>query len=245
MNLEISNIYISNMSSKIIKSKTDSDDEDDVRSVDENETETKGKKTQKPGDEDYDISDEESDLGSEEDIEEDDDASDIDSAIDPDEIPITSTRDVGNKSTTIPMNYNFDLDDEGSDEDDDENYLQKFDENLKTNIIAEHHPELLVHNYDEVDILTRVVRNEAGVIIDPLHKTLPFLTKYEKARILGERSKQLNSGAKPLVEVEPSAIDGYLIALEEFKQKKIPFIVKRPLPHGGCEYWKFRDLEVL
>ena len=84
-----------------------------------------------------------------------------------------------------------------------------------------------------------------GQVIDPLHRTLPFLTKYEKARVLGERAKQLNSGAKPFVEVDPSVVDGYLIALAEFEQKKIPFIVKRPMPNGGCEYWKLRDLEVL
>ena len=131
------------------------------------------------------------------------------------------------------------------DDDDDENYLQKFDESLKTNIIAEHHPELKAHNNDEVDIMTRVVRNEAGVIVDPLHRTLPFITKYEKSRVLGERAKQINSGAKPFVEVDASLIDGYLIALKEFEEKKIPFIVKRPLPNGGCEYWKLQDLEML
>jgi len=78
-----------------------------------------------------------------------------------------------------------------------------------------------------------------------LHRTFPFITKYERARILGERAKQLNSGAKPLVEVSPNVIDGYLIALTEFEQKRIPFIIKRPLPNGGCEYWKFKDLEVI
>ena len=40
-------------------------------------------------------------------------------------------------------------------------------------------------------------------------------------------------------------IDGYLIALKEFEEKKTPFIIKRPLPNGGCEYWKLSDLEVL
>jgi len=62
---------------------------------------------------------------------------------------------------------------------------------------------------------------------------------------LGERAKQLNAGAKPMVEVDINVIDGYLIALKEFEEKKIPFIIKRPLPNGGIEYWKFKDLEVL
>ena len=138
----------------------------------------------------------------------------------------------------------MDKDDE-DDEEEDENYLQKFDEETKHKIIEDFHPELNIHNYDEVDILSRVVRNAQGVIVDPLHKTLPFLTKYEKARILGERAKQLNAGAKSFIEVDPTIIDGYLIALAELEQKKIPFIVKRPMPNGGCEYWKLKDLEFL
>ena len=137
--------------------------------------------------------------------------------------------------------------DDSSDEDDDadENYLQKFDENLKQNVIIEHHPEMHQHNYDEIESLCVIVRDSHGVIIDPLHKTVPFLTKYEKARILGERAKQINAGAKPFVKIDNNVIDGYLIALAELEQKMIPFIVKRPLPIGGCEYWRLRDLEIL
>jgi DNA-directed RNA polymerase I, II, and III subunit RPABC2 len=135
--------------------------------------------------------------------------------------------------------------DEEDDNDDDENYLQKFDEVTQQKIISDFHPEMHSHNYHEIDILSRVVRDETGQIVDPLHKTLPFITRYEKARILGERAKQINSGGKPLVEVDASVIDGYLIALKEFEEKKIPFILKRPLPNGGCEYWKFSDLEIL
>jgi hypothetical protein len=48
-----------------------------------------------------------------------------------------------------------------------------------------------------------------------------------------------------MVEVESDIIDGYLIAMKEFNEKKIPFIIKRPMPNGGCEYWKFKDLEIL
>jgi DNA-directed RNA polymerase I, II, and III subunit RPABC2 len=143
------------------------------------------------------------------------------------------------------MNEAVDNLSDDDDDDGDENYLQKFDEDLKTNTISAFHPELLHHNNEEVDALSRVVRNEQGMISDPLHQTFPFITKYERARILGERAKQLNMGAKPLVEVGPDVIDGYLIALAEYEQKRIPFIIKRPLPNGGCEYWKFKDLETI
>jgi len=138
---------------------------------------------------------------------------------------------------------NADID--SDDDDDDENYLQKFDETIQQQIITDYHPELKYHNHDEVNNLSTVVRNEYGVIIDPLHQSVPFITRYEKAKILGERAKQLSSGAKPFVEVEDNIIDEYLIALKEFNEKKIPFIIKRPMPNGGCEYWKFEDLEII
>ena len=134
--------------------------------------------------------------------------------------------------------------DDDDEDEDDEDELQKMDLLDKQNIVSNYHPELLHHNNEEIEALSKIVRNENGMIVDPLHKTMPFITKYEKARVLGERAKQLNMGAKPLVEIGPEVIDGYLIALKEMEEKKIPFIIKRPLPSGGCEYWKCKDLEV-
>lgn len=136
-------------------------------------------------------------------------------------------------------------DDDDDDDNDDENYLQKFSESLKTNVIEKHHPELMVHNHHEVEAMSRVVRDENGNIIDPLHKTMPFITKFEKARLLGERAKQINAGAQPMVKADDDIIDGYLIALQEYSEKKIPMILCRPLPNGGCEYWKLQDLELI
>jgi DNA-directed RNA polymerases I, II, and III subunit RPABC2 len=179
--------------------------------------------------------------------------SEVEDDLDGDDVDVDADEDVGsvsdvNEADMAKLNIpHFDEieDDDEDEEDEDENYLQKFDENMRKNVIADYHPEMVAHNYSEIEIMSRVVRDENGVIIDPLHKTLPFITRYEKARILGERAKQINAGAKPFVEVPVNLIDGYLIALKEFEEKKIPFIVKRPLPGGGIEYWKFRDLEVL
>ena len=145
-------------------------------------------------------------------------------------------------NTNIVSNLIDDLSDE---EDDDEDYLQKIDDDLHNHFLQSFHPELLQHNYEEVAALTKVTRNKEGVIIDPLHRTLPFITRYERAKILGERASQLEAGAKPMIKVEPNVLDGYLIALKEFEEKKIPFIVKRPLPNGSCEYWKLQDLEII
>lgn len=150
------------------------------------------------------------------------------------------------KRKLIGLREDEDEEDEDEDEDDDdENYLQKFDESLKTNVIEKHHPELIMHNHHEVEAMCRIVRDEKGNIVDPLHRTLPFITKFEKARLLGERAKQINAGAQILVKVDDDIIDGYLIALKEYEEKKIPMILRRPLPNGGCEYWKLQDLELI
>jgi len=136
-------------------------------------------------------------------------------------------------------------DDDDDDEEYNENYLEKFDSELVKNYIDDFHPECLSHNYDEISKMTNVIRNSDGLIIDPLHRTIPYLTKYEKARILGQRAKQIETGAKPLVKVPENIIDGYIIAELELKEKKIPFIIKRPIPGGACEYWNLKDLEVV
>jgi DNA-directed RNA polymerase I, II, and III subunit RPABC2 len=137
------------------------------------------------------------------------------------------------------------LADEEDDDDDPtgEVYLQKFDKEINDNYLVNFHPESAVHNYDEILVMTKVTRDKNGIIIDPLHKTIPYLTKYEKARVLGQRAKQINSGASVFVKVPEKVIDGYLIAELELQEKRIPFIIRRPLPNGGSEYWSIKDLE--
>jgi DNA-directed RNA polymerase I, II, and III subunit RPABC2 len=134
---------------------------------------------------------------------------------------------------------------ESEGEDDGEEYLQKFDKNFRNEFVNQYHPESNTHNYEEVKLRTLITRT-GETISDAGHKTLPFLTKYEKTRVLGQRAKQINAGAKPLIDNIPAnAMDGYVIAKLELAQKKIPFIIKRPLPNGECEYWNLADLEWL
>ena len=140
----------------------------------------------------------------------------------------------------------IDSEDEDDDDDDmEENYLQKFDAQINKNYIFDFQPECISHNYDEITSLTKVVRDSDNIIIDPLHTTLPFLTKYERARILGQRAKQIESGAKPFISVPENIIESNVIAELELQQKKIPFIIRRPLPNGGFEYWNLKDLEII
>jgi len=138
-------------------------------------------------------------------------------------------------------------DDDDYDDDDDENEqkYQKFDEEQKKKIIDEYYSDYYTHNYDEVVAMSSVIRDENNNIIDPFHKTVPIMSKYEIARILGVRTKQINSGASIYVKTNENIIDGYYIALQELKEKKIPFIIRRPIPGGKSEYWNVSDLELL
>jgi DNA-directed RNA polymerase I, II, and III subunit RPABC2 len=155
----------------------------------------------------------------------------------------TYTTSEGGAKIANSDDENNDEEDDDEDDDEDATYLQKFNSDMNKNYIVDCHPECLNHNYDEISILSRVVRDKNNIIIDELHRTIPFLTKYEKARILGQRAKQINYGAKALIKIPDNVIDGYIIAELELLQKKIPFIIRRPIPGGGSEYWNVKDLE--
>lgn len=73
--------------------------------------------------------------------------------------------------------------------------------------------------------------------------TTRFLTKYEKARVLGTRALQLSMNAPPMVAVEGET-DPLEIAYKELREKKIPFIIRRYLPDGSFEDWKLDELAI-
>jgi DNA-directed RNA polymerase I, II, and III subunit RPABC2 len=70
---------------------------------------------------------------------------------------------------------------------------------------------------------------------------MPFITKYEKARIIGLRAQHLNDGVEPLIKGD---YDNITLAEMEVQQKLVPFIIRRLLPNGEFEYWNINDLEI-
>ena len=73
-------------------------------------------------------------------------------------------------------------------------------------------------------------------------KTVPFLNKFEKARLLGVRIQQLSSGAQP--KISTNGLNSIIeIVEEELRQRKIPLIIKRNLPNGESEEWKLEEFE--
>ena len=149
------------------------------------------------------------------------------------------------KEETLSSLIQSDTDDTDDDEEDEDEVFKKLENNTYNNILLNYHPEIKQNNYNEILAMSKIVRNSQGIISDALHRTIPWLTKYERSRVLGLRSKQLNYGADAFIEVSSGILSGYKIALEELNQKKIPFIIRRPIPNGGNEYWKLGDLELL
>lgn len=124
----------------------------------------------------------------------------------------------------------------------DEGGFVKFDSAVMSATLIAHHPESKQLNYKEILALAKITRDKDGDIIDVLHQTIPFMTKYERARLLGLRATQLSQGAEPLVTVPRDMISSYAIASLELEQARLPFIIRRPLPSGASEYWKVKDL---
>jgi len=93
-----------------------------------------------------------------------------------------------------------------------------------------------IHDYNDI------IKN-----YDPTNnKTKNILTKYEKVKLIGVRTEQLQRGAAPLIDTkgfkEFSPRD---IALEELKQRKMPFMICRTLPDGSKEYYRLQDMIII
>jgi DNA-directed RNA polymerase I, II, and III subunit RPABC2 len=126
-------------------------------------------------------------------------------------------------------------------DDDDDNP----DKKLTTEYIDDE-DEVLSDNddYNDFEITEQEMKTQTFVTVPPEKRiTKPFLNKYERARILSTRTKQLSLGAKPLVKIETDKpLAPYDIALLELKEKMIPIIIKRMLPSGKIELWKIEEL---
>ena len=138
---------------------------------------------------------------------------------------------------------NDDEEEEEEEEGDDDDMIPRNVNDIE--YVHKYHPESIPVSFDTMYEMSIVTRNSDGIIDDPSHKTLPILSKYEKTKILGLRVNQLNKGAEPFVSGYDTVIDNNVIANQELIEKKIPFIIKRPLPNGKSEYWFLKDLEII
>ena len=85
-------------------------------------------------------------------------------------------------------------------------------------------------------------KNKRGFVKNKDRITSTFLTKYERARILGTRALQLSKNAPPMIVPQPGETDPYKLAERELTERKIPFIIRRFLPDQTYEDWKLSEL---
>ncbi len=71
--------------------------------------------------------------------------------------------------------------------------------------------------------------------------TTPYMTKYERARVLGTRAMQISMNAPVMVPLEGET-DPLQIALKELLRKKIPITIRRYLPDMSYEDWDVDEL---
>ncbi|ESN95835.1 hypothetical protein HELRODRAFT_86309, partial [Helobdella robusta] len=85
-------------------------------------------------------------------------------------------------------------------------------------------------------------QEQSSLKVDPEKRmTTPYMTKYERARVLGTRALQIAMCAPVMVELE-GEIDPLAIAMKELKARKIPIIIRRYLPDGSYEDWAIDEL---
>ncbi len=73
--------------------------------------------------------------------------------------------------------------------------------------------------------------------------TTPYMTKYERARVLGTRALQIAMGAPVMVQLEGET-DVLRIAEKELKFKAIPIIIRRYLPDNSYEDWGIEEMTI-
>ena len=99
--------------------------------------------------------------------------------------------------------------------------------------------EQIIDNIDDINVFNATYEEKKKHYI-----TSNYLNKYEKTKVISERVQQLANNSKPLISNPDNYNTIYDIAFEELKQKKIPFIIKRPI-NKTFEYWKLEDLRIL
>ena len=99
-------------------------------------------------------------------------------------------------------------------------------------------------NLDQPEFKLLTFENVLENIIKIPKKTIPRLTKFERARIVGVRLQQLAYGAKPRIDITGLKNINEIVE-RELIERKIPFIIRRSLPNGISEDWKLEEFETV
>jgi DNA-directed RNA polymerase I, II, and III subunit RPABC2 len=110
--------------------------------------------------------------------------------------------------------------------------------------LLKHHPECKIVYSENIAAKIPLLASPP-LDKDPNHRSVPFLTQYEKTKIIGMRANQLSQGARPYISIPEYMTDVGEIARLELTERRLPFIISRPMPDGSHEYWRLSDLLIL
>lgn len=97
---------------------------------------------------------------------------------------------------------------------------------------------------DNIELVMPGGAQAGGSVPKSKRITTKYMTKYERARVLGTRALQIAMCAPIMVELEGET-DPLQIAMKELKQRKIPIIIRRYLPDNSFEDWSIDELIII
>ena len=138
-------------------------------------------------------------------------------------------------------NSDEELDDNQSDSEEKEEKEEEEDEDdNKTQTVNEEEEE----EDDEIDEM--LLQEDTEEFEIKKQRMLKLLTKYEKVKMIGIRTMQLEHGAQPKINWKQLKLTTpYDIACKEFELNKIPFSIRRYITRDVYADFKLKDLEVV
>lgn len=98
--------------------------------------------------------------------------------------------------------------------------------------------------YDVKDTIDNIKEKTSKLIPRNERKTSQIMTIYEKTRLLGIRTQQIDMGCEPLIDTSKGFTESLQIAEQELKEKKMPLIIRRFLPNGDYEDWEVDEMVI-
>lgn len=148
--------------------------------------------------------------------------------------------------------HDDDQDDQINDRDDDQD--DQIDDQADKSINKTSNNEQLNTDIYSDDIDTQTIKNNINVISDKKnYRSRPWLSIYEYTKILSERTNQILSGAKIMLNISNTPDVNNMSSIEiakyyaimELKHKVSPFKIIRKIGNNTIEIWDVNDLELL
>jgi DNA-directed RNA polymerase subunit K/omega len=145
------------------------------------------------------------------------------------------------------------IDDEMEDEDNLDNTIEIDDEDKDIDDNIKINDKDCLYKYadrsdDEEEFVDEVFDDDTKIstnIVSPNDRiTKPVLYNFERVRLLGDRTKALAMGAKPMIK-NVEHLTAREVANLELKHNVIPLVIEREIPNGKKERWKLSELERL